>query len=95
MAGRWHHLAEDGEERTIGCFATLAEAELMRSCLMAAGIRASIVDGHVGQAYAVISAAFGGIRVQVAGSQLEAARDVMTAFERGDFQLGEDFDPTA
>jgi hypothetical protein len=45
---------------------------------------------HLGIAHIFLSIASGGMRVQVRSDQVEEARKVIAAFERGDFALDEE-----
>jgi len=47
---------------------------------------------HLGTAHLFLSVASGSMRLQVRRDQVEQARAVIAAFERGDFALGEDLD---
>ncbi len=68
------------------------DAHLARGCLVAAGIPAVVADVNHGQADQLILAAMGGVRVLVPQAFMEQAREVLAAYERGDFALGEDAD---
>lgn len=72
---------------------TPTEAHLLCACLQSAGILADAGDTNIVQANALIAIAVGGASVRVHGSQVAEAREVLAAFRRGDFELGEDFDP--
>jgi hypothetical protein len=74
---------------------TPTEAHLLCACLQSAGIQADAGDTNIVQANALIAIAVGGASVRVHGSQVAEAREVLAAFRRGDFELGEDFDPDA
>jgi hypothetical protein len=62
---------------------TAAEAEMLRGRLNAEGVDAIIADAQVVQTTAMMSLAFGGVRVLVPESQLERARDIVKAVEAG------------
>lgn len=72
---------------------TPTEAHMLSSCLRSAGILADAGDTHIVQAHSLLSLALGGASVRVPSSQLAEAREIIVAFRRGDFALGEDFDP--
>lgn len=69
------------------------EAHLMCACLHAAGIEADAGDTHIVQAHSLLALALGGASVRVPSAQLPQAREIIAAFRRGDFALGDDFDP--
>ncbi|MBK8071645.1 MAG: hypothetical protein IPK34_06325 [Ramlibacter sp.] len=72
---------------------TPTEAHMLSSCLQSAGIHADAGDTHIVQAHSLLSIAVGGASVRVPSTQLAEAKDVVAAFRRGDFDLGDDFDP--
>ncbi len=71
---------------------TPTEAHLLCSCLHAAGVPAEASDTNLVQAHSLLSVALGGARVRVPNAFLTEALDVIAAFKRGDFALGDDFD---
>ena len=66
------------------------QAHLLRGCLRAAGIGAEVADDHHAQANTLILPALGGVRVLVPAHELAAAREVLAAYERGEFMLPDD-----
>ena len=68
-------------------------ANVLRACLESHGIFAYVWGEHLGIANIFLSVASGGIRVQVRSDQVDDARAVIAAFERGDFALEEGEDP--
>lgn len=66
------------------------QAHLLRGCLAAAGVAAMVTDDQHSQVDQLISPALGGARVLVHERDLAAARDVLAAYERGDFALQDD-----
>jgi hypothetical protein len=66
------------------------QAHVLRGCLAAAGIAAVVADDQHSQVDQLISPALGGVRVLVHERDLAAARDVLAAYERGDFALEDD-----
>lgn len=68
------------------------DAYLAQGCLAAAGIPAVVADANHAQADLLISPAMGGVRVLVPESYLAQAHEVLAAWARGDFALGEDAD---
>ena len=72
---------------------TPTEAHMLSSCLQSAGIHADAGDTNIVQAHSLLSIAVGGASVRVPSTQLAEAKDVVAAFRREDFDLGDDFDP--
>lgn len=72
---------------------TPTEAHLLCSCLQSAGIHADAGDTNLVQANSLLSIAVGGANVRVPSTQLAEAREVVAAFRRGEFDLGDDFEP--
>ncbi len=74
------------------------EAEMLRGCLQAEGIPASLGDAQTIQTDTLLTVALGGIRVMVPSSFAEAARQTVDAFERGALAIDElpaDAEPAA
>jgi hypothetical protein len=71
------------------------EAHVLRGCLEAAGIAAVVTDDQHLQANTLLAPALGGARVLVPERDLAAAREVLAAYERGDFALRDDEPPPA
>ncbi|WP_128003552.1 hypothetical protein [Piscinibacter defluvii] len=69
------------------------EAHLLCSCLRSAGIHATAGDTNIVQAHSLLAIAVGGAGVRVPSTQLLEAREIVAAFRRGEFELGDDFDP--
>jgi putative signal transducing protein len=65
--------------KTIATFSKPEEAHLFRMRLEAAGIPAFVQDEHFIQMDWLYSNAMGGVRVQIADEDLEAARDFLSA----------------
>lgn len=68
------------------------DAYLVQGCLAASGIPAVVADANHVQADLLIAPALGGVRILVPECHLAEARQVLDAFERGDFALGDDAD---
>jgi hypothetical protein len=68
------------------------DAWLAQGCLVASGIPAVVADANHAQADMLIIAAMGGVRVLVPEAYLQQAQEVLDAFQRGDYALGEDAD---
>lgn len=70
-------------------YLTPTDAQILASCLTAAGIDAQPGDTNTAQIWAD---AIGGAKVLVPQSQLALARQILDAFRRGELALGDDFD---
>ncbi|TDU71297.1 putative signal transducing protein [Prosthecobacter fusiformis] len=64
---------------TFATFSKPEEAHLLRMRLEAAGIPAFVQDENTVQMYWLYSNAIGGVRVQIAGEDLEAAQEFLAA----------------
>ncbi|MFM2055725.1 MAG: hypothetical protein RLY71_110 [Pseudomonadota bacterium] len=91
--------AEPAEEEYLGDMVMLergltpTEAHMLCACLQAAGIQADAGDANLVQANSLLSIAVGGACVRVHSAQTAEAQEILAAFRRGDFALGDDFDP--
>lgn len=91
--------AEPAEEEYLGDMVMLergltpTEAHMLCACLHAAGIQADAGDANLVQAHSLLTIAVGGASVRVHSAQIAEAQEVLAAFRRGDFALGDDFDP--
>lgn len=85
-----------GELQLFARFLDPTEAWLLHGRLRAEGIAAVVADAHLVQTYSLLAIAVGGVRLLVPAAQIEAARAVHAALERGDYALpdepGEDGD---
>ncbi|WP_245804267.1 putative signal transducing protein [Andreprevotia lacus] len=77
---------------TLTSFDQIFPAEALRGLLEAEGIPASLKDMQTVQYNALWSNALGGIKVQVPAGELARAREIMAAFERGDYDLIDEAD---
>ena len=90
---------DDGSGPYLGDLVTVArdltptDAHMLCACLQAARVPAVVADDNLVQANPLWSVAVGGAKLRVAASHVEEARQVIAAFERGDFALDDDFDP--
>ena len=74
------------------------EAEMLRGCLEAEGIPATLGDVQTVQTDTLLTVALGGIRVMVPAPFAASARLTVQAFERGELQIDElpaDAEPAA
>ncbi|MGD0676386.1 MAG: DUF2007 domain-containing protein [Polyangiaceae bacterium] len=62
---------------TVATFADVAEAELAKERLELEGIRAFVIDAQTVGVMPYLTAATGGVRVQVKPSDLERAREAL------------------
>ena len=74
-------------------YLSFAEVHILRSLLQGAGIPAEVADAQLVQTDALLIPALRGARLRVPATRLAEAQEVMAAFKRGDFELGEDFEP--
>jgi putative signal transducing protein len=74
-------------------YLSYTEVHLLRSCLEAAGVPAEVADAQLVQTDPLLSPAMRGASLRVPEKHLAEAREVIAAFHRGDFALGEDFEP--
>lgn len=84
---------EDGEDIdlvTIAIFSNPLKANVLRACLESHGIFAFVWGEHLGIMHIFMSFASGGMRLQVRSDQVEEARAVMAAFERGELAIDEE-----
>ena len=82
-----------GDWVVVAQYLSFAEVHILRSLLQNAGIPAEIADAQLVQTDALLIPAMRGARLRVPAMRLAEAQEVMAAFKRGDFALGEDFDP--
>ena len=68
------------------------EAQILCDLLRTADIQADTGDANLVQAHSFLSIAVGGAKLRVPVAQLAAATDMVAAYRRGEFELGEDFD---
>jgi hypothetical protein len=78
-----------GELVTITRVFNSLEAEMLRGCLQAEGIPATLGDAQTIQTDTLLTVALGGIRVMVPTPFAEAARSTVDAFERGELAIDE------
>lgn len=70
-------------------FTNVLDANVLRACLESHGIFAFVLGEHVATAHIIHSMATGGVIVQVRRDRFEQAKEVIRAFERGDFAIDE------
>ena len=68
---------------------TPIEAHMLQSRLEAEGVPAVVTDDHIVGVNPFLTMAVGGVRVLVPESDVERAREIVRAIERGDYKLDE------
>jgi len=81
-----------GDMKIVARYLTPTEAHMLCSCLQAAGIPAEAGDTNLVQAHSLLAGAVGGACLRVPEQFVSEAMEVIAAFKRGEFALGEDFD---
>ncbi len=85
-----------GDDKYEGDFVTIAQyinpinAHIVCSCLEAAGVPAVVADANLVQMNSLLTFAVGGVRIRVPAARVSEAKDVIAAFNRGDFALPDD-----
>jgi hypothetical protein len=82
-----------GDWVIVAQYLSFAEVHILRSLLQGAGIPAEVADAQLVQTDALLIPALRGARLRVPETRVAEAREVIAAFRRGDFELGEDFEP--
>jgi hypothetical protein len=82
-------LPPSGDLVTVARLYNSLEAEMLRGCLQAEGIPATLGDAQTIQTDTLLTQALGGIRLMVPTSCEQAARATVAAFERGDLTIDE------
>jgi hypothetical protein len=77
---------------TVATYYIPTDAHIVRGCLVAAGIPAVIADDQLVQTDSLLTPALGGVRILAPASYLQQAKEVIDAFNRGEYQLDEDAD---
>ena len=67
-------------------------AHILCSLLKSTGIAADAGDTNLVQAHSLLAIAVGGVRIRVPSAQLADAAELLAAYKRGEFALGDDFD---
>jgi len=76
-----------GDLVLIARFFTPVEAHMLQSRLQAEGVPAVVADAQIVGVNPLLTMAVGGVRVLVPESDLERAREIVIAIERGDYAL--------
>ena len=80
----------EGDYETVAQFLNPTDAHIVCACLQTAGVRAYVADANLVQTNALWSIALGGARVRVPALRVDEAKDIIAAFNRGDFALPPD-----
>jgi hypothetical protein len=67
------------------------DAQVVCDCLRAAGVPAFVADGNTVQTNTLWAIALGGARVCVPALRVGEAKDIIAAFNRGEFELPPDY----
>jgi len=78
-----------GDPVTVTRVFNALEAEMLRGCLEAEGIPATLGDVQTVQTDTLLTVALGGVRVMVPAPFADAARQTVEAFERGALAIDE------
>jgi hypothetical protein len=68
---------------------TPIEAHMLQSRLEAEGVAVVVADDHIVGTNSFLTMAVGGVRILVPESDVERAREIVRAIERGDYRLAE------
>ena len=87
-----HETTSSRDLFTVATYYLPTDAHIVRGCLVAAGIPAVIADDQLVQTDSLLTPAMGGVRILAPASYLQQAKEVIDAFNRGEFQLDENAD---
>jgi len=76
-----------GDWVTIARYLSYSEVHILRSCLEAAGIPATVADAQLVQTDALLMPAMRGASLRVPAACATDAQEILEAFRRGDLQL--------
>ena len=80
----------DGDFEAVARFLNPTDAHIVCSCLEAAGVPAIVADANLVQTNFLWAIAIGGVRILVPATRVAEAKEVIEAFNRGDFALSDD-----
>jgi hypothetical protein len=83
-----------GDFETVARFLNPTDAYVVCSCLEAAGVPAMVADAQLAQTNSLWTIAMGGVRVLVPALHVAEAKEVIAAYERGAFALGDEDEPS-
>ena len=82
-----------GDWVVVAQYLSYTEVHLLRSLLRGAGIPAEVTDAQLVQTDALLIPALRGASLRVPAAYVTDAHEIVAAFKRGDFALGDDFEP--
>jgi hypothetical protein len=85
----------EGDWVIIARYLSYLEAHLFQSCLEGARIPVLISDAQLVQTDALLTPALRGASLRVPAARVTEAKELLAAIKRGDFELGDDFEPEA
>jgi len=83
----------EGDWVIIARYLSYLEIHLLQSALEGAGIPVLASDAQLVQTDALLSPALRGASLRVPAARVAEAREILAAIRRGDFALGDDFEP--
>jgi hypothetical protein len=83
----------EGDFETVARFLNPTDAHIVCSCLQAAGVPAAVADANLVQMGTLWAAAVGGVRILVPAARVAEAREVIAAYNRGDYALPDEGEP--
>lgn len=83
----------EGDFETVAQLLNPMDANVLSGCLEAAGNPTVVADTNLVQLNSLLAIAVGGVRIRVPAARVAEAKDVIKAFNRGDFALPDDDDP--
>ncbi len=83
----------EGDFVTVAQFLNPTDAHIVRGLLESAGILAVVGDANLAQMHSLLTVAIGGVRVRVPAARAAEAKEVIAAYNRGDFALPDDESP--
>lgn len=78
-----------GDFQLVARFLNPTDAYVLRSCLEMAGVPAVVADAQLVQTNSLWAVALGGVRLLVPALYLDEAKEVLAAFNRGEFALSD------
>ena len=82
----------EGDFVTVAQYLNPTDAHIVSSRLEASGVPAVVADANLVQMNSLWAVAVGGVRIRVPASRVADAKEVIEAFNRGDFALPDDGD---
>jgi hypothetical protein len=79
-----------GPFETLRQFLDPTEAHMVAARLQASGVPAFVADANLVQANMLLGIALGGVRLQVPAGLITEAKNILAAYERGEFSLDDE-----